>query len=106
MLNRRPKLGLLGLMTGGYEDTFPGILARQEKYAGELVKTMSQVADVTFAGIGTDRAKIEEIVKSYNEAELDGMVIVLLAYSQSMYLLRALENNRLPIALAVVQPDQ
>lgn len=106
MLNRKPKLGLLGLMTGGYEETFPGILARQEKYAGELVKTMSAVADVTFAGIGTDRAKIEEIVKDYNEAGLDGMVIVLLAYSQSMYLLRALENNRLPIALAVVQPDQ
>ncbi|MGI6118411.1 MAG: L-fucose/L-arabinose isomerase family protein [Bilifractor sp.] len=103
---RKPKLGLLGLMTGGYEETFPGILDRQYAYAQELVETMSPVADVTFAGIGTDRGKIEEIVKSYNEANLDGILIVLLAYSQGAYLMRALENNRLPIALAVVQPDQ
>ena len=80
MILRKPKLGLLGLMTGGYEETFPGILARQERYANELVETMSAVADVSFAGIGVDRSKIEEIVKKYNEEELDGIVIVLLAY--------------------------
>ncbi len=103
---RKPRLGLLGLITGGYEDTFPGILKRQTKYAGELVDTLSKVADVEFAGPGVDRKRIEEIVKQYNEKELDGILIVLLAYSQGAYLARALENNRLPIALAVVQPDQ
>ena len=103
---RKPRLGLLGLITGGYEDTFPGILKRQIRYAGELVDTLSEVADVEFAGPGVDRKRIEEIVKQYNEKELDGILIVLLAYSQGAYLARALENNRLPIALAVVQPDQ
>ena len=106
MLNQKPKLGLLGLMTGGYEDTFPGILDRQYAYAMELAETMNAAADVSFAGIGVDRAKIEEIVDQYNREKLDGMIIVLLAYSQGAYLLRALENNRLPIALCVVQPDQ
>ena len=103
---RKPKIGLLGLITDGYEATFPGILARQEAYAMELVDTLSPVADVTFAGAGTNRARIEEIVAQYNNEGLDGMLIVLLAYSQGAYLTRALENNRLPIALAVVQPDQ
>jgi len=103
---RKPRLGLLGLITGGYEDTFSGILKRQIRYAGELVDTLSEVADVEFAGPGVDRKRIEEIVKQYNEKELDGILIVLLAYSQGAYLARALENNRLPIALAVVQPDQ
>lgn len=103
---RKPKLGLLGLITGGYEDTFPGIIERQTRYAGELVGTLGEVADVEFAGPGLDRKRIEEIVKQYNEKELDGILIVLLAYSQGAYLTRALENNRLPIALAVVQPDQ
>lgn len=103
---RKPRLGLLGLITGGYEDTFSGILERQTRYAGELVDTLSEVADVEFAGPGVDRKRIEEIVKQYNEKELDGILIVLLAYSQGAYLARALENNRLPIALAVVQPDQ
>ncbi len=103
---RKPRLGLLGLMTGGYEVTFPGILERQKKYAMELVKTISPVADVKFSGIGTDREKIEQIMKEYNNSDLDGVLIVLLAYSQGAYLVRALENNRLPIALAIVQPDQ
>ena len=103
---RKPKIGLLGLMTDGYEATFPGFIERQTKYAEELVKTLTPVADVTFAGIGLNRASIEEIVARYNRESLDGILIVLLAYSQGAYLVRALELNRLPIALAVVQPDQ
>lgn len=103
---RKPKIGLLGLMTEGYEDVFPGIIERQTKYAHEIVDRLSAVADVSFAGVGLNRDRIEEIVEEYNHAGLDGILIVLLAYSQGAYLLRALENNRLPIALAVIQPDQ
>lgn len=103
---QKPKIGLLGLITEGYEGTFPGILARQTNYAMELVETLSPVADVSFAGPGLNRARIEEIMDEYNAKKLDGILIVLLAYSQGAYLARALERNRLPIALAVVQPDQ
>lgn len=103
---RKPHLGLLGLMTDGYEGTFPGITERQTKYAHEIIKTLSPVADIEFAGIGLNRERIEEIVREYNAKELDGILIILLAYSQGAYLTRALEYNRLPIALAVVQPDQ
>ncbi len=103
---RKPRLALLGLMTDGYEGVFPGITQRQNKYAKELVEAMSPVADVAFQGIGLNRASIEALVKQYNQMDLDGMVIVLLAYSQGAYLTRALGENRLPIALCVVQPDQ
>lgn len=103
---RKPKLGLLGLITEGYEAVFPGIIQRQVNYAGELVNTLSAVADVVFAGPGLNRRRIEEIVDQYNRQGLDGIIIVLLAYSQGAYLARALERNHLPLALAVVQPDQ
>jgi L-arabinose isomerase len=103
---RKPKLGLLGLITEGYEDVFPGIIKRQENYAMELVQTLSPVADMVFAGPGLNRVRIEEIMEQYNREQLDGVLIVLLAYSQGAYLTRALERNRLPLALAVVQPDQ
>jgi len=106
MIKRKPRIGLLGLMTDGYEVTFPGIVARQEAYAKEIVNTLSPVTDVDFPGAGLNRKRIEEIVKYFNEKEYDGILIILLAYSQGSYLLRALQNNRLPIALAVVQPDQ
>lgn len=103
---RKPRLGLLGLMTDGYEANFPGINDRQNHYALELVETMSAVADITYSGLAGNRVAIERIVHEYNELGLDGIVIVLLTYSQGSWLLRALENNRLPLALAVVQPDQ
>lgn len=48
--NRLPRLGLLGLMTDGYEPIFPGITARQEAYAREIVEDMADVADIYFPG--------------------------------------------------------
>lgn len=103
---RKPKIGLLGLITDGYESVFPGILERQTKYANEIVETLSGVCDVQFNGPGLNRASIEQRVRELNEQGMDGILIILLAYSQGAFLLRALQENRLPIALAVVQPDQ
>lgn len=102
----KPKIGLLGLMTDGYEPIFPGITIRQEKYAMELVETLKPVADVHFTGAAKNKQEIEATVRKFNETDMDGILIVLLAYSQGAWILHALQNNRLPIALAVVQPDQ
>jgi L-arabinose isomerase len=106
MNNRKPKIGLLGLILEGYEEIFPGILERQVHYAQEIAKSLEPAADVIFAGPGLNRARIEEIAAQYNREGLDGILIVTLAYSPGAYLVRALEHNRLPLALAVVQPDQ
>ena len=38
---RLPRIGLLGLMTDGYEPNFPGITARQEAYARQIVEEMA-----------------------------------------------------------------
>lgn len=102
----KPKIGLLGLMTDGYEPIFPGITARQEKYANELVSAVTSVADVYFPGAAKNRQEIEATVKKFNEKELDGILIVLLTYSQGTWLVHALQDNKLPIAMAIVQPDQ
>ena len=102
---RKPRLGLLGLMAGTYEPIFPGIIERQENYARELVKTFSAVADIDFPGAATDRAMIGQRVRYFNEKQLDGILIVLLTYSQGNWLLQPLLENRLPLALAVIQPD-
>lgn len=102
---RLPRLGLLGLMTDGYEPNFPGITARQEAYAREIVAEMSDVAEIYFPGAAMNRADIEAKVKKMNEMELDGMLIILLTYSQGSWAVRALQNNRLPLGFAMVQPD-
>ena len=102
---RKPKLGLLGLMAGSYEPIFPGIIERQENYARELVKTFSGVVDMDFPGAAVDKDSIAAKMRYFNEKQYDGILIVLLTYSQGSYLLHPLQENRLPIALAVIQPD-
>ncbi len=106
MREGRPQIGLLGLMTDGYEPIFPGITARQEAYAREIVSACKASVDLHFPGAAKNREEIERTVAAFNADNLDGILIVLLAYSQGAWVLRALQDNRLPIALAIVQPDQ
>ena len=103
---RKPRIGLLGMMIEGYEPLFPGIIARQEKYAEELAESLSEIADVSFPGAAVTREGVEKTVKEFNAQGLDGILIVLLAYSHSTWLMHALQNNQLPLALAVLQPDE
>lgn len=103
---KKPKIGLLGMMIEGYEPLFPGIIARQEAYARTLAESLSDIADVTFPGAATTRQQVEQTVADFNNQGLDGILIVLLAYSHSTWLMHALQKNQLPLALAVLQPDE
>lgn len=102
---RKPKIGLLAVMIEGYEPIFPGIINTQCEYAKSLAEKMSDVADIDFPGVGANREQIENIVNHFNQSGCDGILMVLLAYSHSSYIVRAMQNNNLPLALAILQPD-
>ena len=59
-----------------------------------------------FPKVALNRADIEALTAQYNAQELDGILILLLSYSQGQYLVRAMQHNHLPLALALVQPDE
>ena len=103
---RRPKIGLLGMMIEGYEPIFPGIIGNQTTYAKELVKLLEPHADITFDALATNREEIEQTVKKYNADGLDGILVVLFAYSHSGWIINAMQQNHLPLALAVLQPNE
>ena len=103
---RKPRIGLLGMMIEGYEPIFPGIIQNQTQYAKKLVDQLSNTADIVFDALATNRAQIEQTVKKYNEQELDGILIVLFAYSHSGWLINAIQKNHLPLALAILQPNE
>lgn len=104
--NRKPKIGLLGIMIEGYEPIFPGIIKNQEKYVREnLIPTISDIAEIDFPGPACNRKAIEETVRHFNQSGCDGIMIVLLAYSHATWIVRAMQDNRLPLALAVLQPS-
>lgn len=103
---RKPRIGLLGMMLDGYEPIFPGIIQDRNNYAQELVKDLSAYAEISFEALATNRAEIEETVKRYNCQELDGIVMVLFTYSHSGWIMNAMKKNHLPLAVAILQPDE
>jgi len=106
LTEKKPRIGLLGIIYGPYEPIFPGVTRRQEEYAAELMQDLSDVAEVIFPGAAKGKDDIERIVRKFNYDGLDGILIVLLTYSQGSYLIHALLQNRLPLMMACVQPEQ
>lgn len=104
MKARKPKIGLVGIMQELYDDMLPGITKRQANYAEDIVKELSDVAEVVFNVPARVREDIEKQVKEFNNSNVDGIMIVMLTYSPGMRIVRALQENNLPILLANIQP--
>lgn len=103
---QKPRLGILALMLEGYEPLFPGIIERQRRYVEEVAASLAGVAEFTFPRVAANRADIESLTAMYNAEGLDGILILLLSYAQGQYLVRAMQRNHLPLALALIQPDE
>ncbi len=101
-----PRIGVLALMLEAYEPIFPGITARQTAYVREVLDSLAGTAEFTFDSLALNRADIEQKTAAYNRDGLDGILILLCSYSQGQYLVRAMQENRLPLALALIQPDE
>jgi L-arabinose isomerase len=101
---RKPKLGLLGIMHGLYDESQPEITRAQEEFARSLVKKLGPVADIDFPAAAKSREQIEKIVREFNYKQYDGILVVMLLYSPGFRLVRALQDNKLPVLLANVQP--
>ena len=102
----KPRLGVLALMLGAYEPLFPGITVNQQNYVMEVLETLKNEAEFVFPRVALGREDIEELTRLYNHQNLDGILVLLLSYSQGQYVVRAMQNNRLPLALALIQPDE
>lgn len=101
---RKPRIGLLGIMQELYDDDIPGITEHQEKYARQVCRRLGEVADWDFPGAARNRGDIEEILGEFNRKNLDGVMIVMLTYGPAMRTVRALQRNDLPLLLANIQP--
>jgi len=106
MNNDKPKIGILGLIFGAYEPIFPGITARQEVYVHEIISDLGDSADFHFPGAVANQQGVIDVVRKFNETAMDGIMIVLLSYSLGLSIVKALQQNKLPILLACIQPEQ
>ena len=66
----------------------------------------SPVQPICLSANRRQREAIEALTAQYNAEGLDGILILMLSYSQGQYLVHAMQRNTLPLALALVQPDE
>ncbi len=102
----RPRVGLLGIMQGLYDEMLPGITERQAAYANELGEVVGEAAgiDVEVGPPVCDRADAERVMADLEARGLDGLIIVMLTYGPAMRVARLLARTGLPVCLANVQP--
>src|SRR5580658_6223007 len=104
-VGRKPRIGILGIMQDLYDDMIPGIAQRQEGYAEELAAHLSDVAEFTPSKAIKYREDAERAMREFEDADLDGVLVVMLTYGPAMRVARLLSECRLPILLANIQPE-
>ncbi|HTX81719.1 MAG TPA: L-fucose/L-arabinose isomerase family protein [Streptosporangiaceae bacterium] len=105
MTERKPRIGILGIMQDLYDDMIPGIAGRQEGYAGELASSLAEVAEFIPGKVVKYREDAERVMREFENADLDGVLVVMLTYGPAMRVARLLTESRLPICLANIQPE-
>jgi L-arabinose isomerase len=101
---RLPRIGLLGVMQGLYDEMLPGIVDRQAAYAAEVAAALDGVAEVRVAPPVKERDDAERAMRELHAQELDGLLVVMLTYGPAMRVARLLAETPLPICLANIQP--
>jgi L-arabinose isomerase len=102
---RKPRIGILGIMQDLYDDMIPGIARRQEGYAAELAAYLSGAAEFLAGKAIKYREDAERAMREFEDAGLDGVMVVMLTYGPAMRVARLLAGSRLPVCLANIQPE-
>jgi L-arabinose isomerase len=103
--DRKPRIGILGIMQDLYDDMIPGIAQRQEGYAAELAAHLSDVGEFIPSKAIKYRADAERAMREFENADVDGVMVVMLTYGPAMRVARLLAETRLPVCLANIQPE-
>jgi L-arabinose isomerase len=105
MTERRPRIGIMGIMQDLYDDMIPGIASRQEGYAAELAGFLADVGDFIPGKPIKYREDAELVMREFENSGFDGVLVVMLTYGPAMRVTRLLAESRLPICLANIQPE-
>jgi L-arabinose isomerase len=105
MTDRKPRIGILGVMQSLYDDMLPGITERQAGYAAELAAQLGDAAECVPGDPVKSREDAERVMRQFESAGLDGVLVVMLTYGPAMRVARLLRDARLPLCLANIQPQ-
>jgi L-arabinose isomerase len=101
----KPRIGILGIMQDLYDEMIPNIAQRQEGYSREIAVHLADVAEFIPSKPIKYREDAERAMREFENADLDGVMVVMLTYGPAMRVARLLNESRLPILMANIQPD-
>jgi L-arabinose isomerase len=105
MTGRKPRIGILGIMQDLYDEMIPGIAHRQAGYTAEIAAHLADVAEFIPGKPVKYREDAEREMRGFENADLDGVMVVMLTYGPAMRVARLLAESRLPVLLANIQPE-
>lgn len=105
MTDRKPRIGILGIMQDLYDDMIPGIAHRQEGYAAELAAHLSDAGEFIASKAIKYRTDAELAMREFENTGVDGVLVVMLTYGPAMRIARLLAESKLPVCLANIQPE-
>ena len=80
MSDRKPKIGILGIMQDLYDDMIPDIAARQAGYAREIAAHLADVGEFFPSEPIKYREDAERAMRQFENDNLDGVMVVMLTY--------------------------
>ena len=97
MSERKPRIGILGIMQDLYDDMIPGIAAAPGGYAARAGRRAGRRRRVRRrASRSKYREDAERAMREFEDSELDGVLVVMLTYGPAMRVARLLLESRLP----------
>jgi L-arabinose isomerase len=105
MSDRKPRIGILGIMQDLYDEMVPGIAERQEGYAREIAEQLADVGEFIPSKAIKYREDAERAMREFENAGIDGLMVVMLTYGPAMRVARLLAEARMPVLMANIQPE-
>jgi L-arabinose isomerase len=105
MSDRKPRIGILGIMQDLYDEMVPGIAERQEGYAREIAEHLADVGEFIPSKAIKYREDAERAMREFENAGIDGLMVVMLTYGPAMRVARLLAEARMPVLMANIQPE-
>jgi len=94
MTGRKPRIGILGIMQDLYDEMIPGIAHRQAGYTAEIAAHLADVAEFIPGKPVKYREDAEREMRGFENADLDGVMVVMLTYGPAMRVARLLAESR------------
>ena len=100
----KPVIGVLPLMLELYKESYPALAEKQQPFIRDVSGRIGSFSDVITADVCTNRDEVRSSVREFEAGNVDGIVILFIAYATSISALNPLLETQIPLLLFSTVP--